>query len=647
MFLKANYILPFILLLLAWTESYCQASIDSLIQNYRESTNYNTKMKIADEIGQLTSVSRRENSISILQHVGELAQQKEDYPNYHRFQIHIALALIEDRNFTASDSLLEQVERSTRIHNDPFNLSEVLRLRGKSASRRGLKVTAIRLYSLSRELKISLGDNKGIQLLNNWMAIMYMGLKDWTKAKELLEENLNLNLVNSDNLMMADIYAHLAECCIELGDLETANRYKIKSELLFKKVDSPRRFYPHFINTIYYIKLGELDSARLEFDNYLQFSEGENYIMNGIYLSEKLARQFGFQNRRKEQKQLLDYAASIIKPNSSLSLKQRLYQQYVDYYLSQENIKMANTNLTNWENAVVEYQDQVTINAKAGEDLLVKENVLRNEINGLVRQKNETIESNRTIRNFSILLGLTALGLLFFLFKARLEAKQKEKLLLQIKHINSELQTNVEQKQFLLKEIHHRVKNNLQDISSLLNLQANHYNHGNISWEFENAINRIKSIALIHEFLYEKDNLEFIDVAKYANTLINNLKNFYIPRIDNVDIILNVEDMKVDVETMNSLGLIINELITNCFKYAFDNQVSSKIKLELFQKNNSLHLIVEDNGIGFNQEAANYHAGFGMFLINSLLQKLKGNLTFENSEGTKAHVSINKYKIDE
>ena len=196
---------------------------------------------------------------------------------------------------------------------------------------------------------------------------------------------------------------------------------------------------------------------------------------------------------------------------------------------------------------------------------------------------------------------------------------------------------SLKEKELLLREIHHRVKNNLQIISTLLSLQSSQIEDQSVIDLYRESQNRILSIALIHENLYQSDDLTNINFANYVTNLINDLFNSYGVDPDKIQIKMHIKDVKMSIETAIPGGLIINELISNTLKHAFP-QGEGEIYLELSKKEDGKYLlIVRDNGEPF---PPNFKLDdtdtLGMKLISSLTNQLDGKMTLnkDNKEFT-------------
>jgi PAS domain S-box-containing protein len=167
------------------------------------------------------------------------------------------------------------------------------------------------------------------------------------------------------------------------------------------------------------------------------------------------------------------------------------------------------------------------------------------------------------------------------------------------KHAEDQILASLKEKEVLLKEVHHRVKNNLQVISSLLKLQTEYIKDESDLELFKESQNRIKSMALIHEKLYRSHNLAKIDFAEYIRSLSDNLFFTYSVKSSRVKMTIDSLKTEFNIETAIPLGLIINELLTNCLKHAFSANDSGEILIKLTkQDNNKFKLLVIDDGIG-------------------------------------------------
>lgn len=162
----------------------------------------------------------------------------------------------------------------------------------------------------------------------------------------------------------------------------------------------------------------------------------------------------------------------------------------------------------------------------------------------------------------------------------------------------NQIMASLEEKEVLLREIHHRVKNNLQIISSLMNLQSEYTHEPEILKMFQESKNRIRSMALIHEKLYQSKDLAHIDFVEYLKSLVDMLLGFYREKSNNIDVSLKCGEINLEIDTAISMGLIVNELLSNCFKHAFPGQNRGEVSITLFRSGKNYLLEVADNGVG-------------------------------------------------
>lgn len=214
----------------------------------------------------------------------------------------------------------------------------------------------------------------------------------------------------------------------------------------------------------------------------------------------------------------------------------------------------------------------------------------------------------------------------------------------EIGYKNNELEKSIFKVQTLIKEIHHRVKNDMQMIGNLLLLQEDEYNDPNVTKALEETNNRIQSMSLVHEKLYGSTTLEDVNVKEYIEQLIqlieDTLSNDALRPDKNIEI---PGELVFDSETMASLGLILNELITNSYKYAFKPNIDNKLNISLTIDGDFYSLNYSDNGPGlpedFDVKTSN---SLGMQLITILTDQLKGKVTYKRTPKYAFEISFKK-----
>ncbi|MGB9978282.1 histidine kinase N-terminal 7TM domain-containing protein [Methanobacterium sp.] len=207
------------------------------------------------------------------------------------------------------------------------------------------------------------------------------------------------------------------------------------------------------------------------------------------------------------------------------------------------------------------------------------------------------------------------------------------------KKLEKELKKSLEEKDLMMKEIHHRVKNNFMIIQSLLQLQSRHIDDEDALDIFKESQNRIKAMAFVHQRLYQHDNLKKINFGDYPQTLALDIFKSYVINPDQIILDINTEDVTLDIDTAIPLGLILNELISNSLKYAFPEGRKGLLTVKSFLKGSRYSLIVEDNGIGFPEELDYTKSdSLGLKLIYSLSDQIGADVKLDTTNGTKFEI---------
>ncbi|MEG3902481.1 PAS domain S-box protein [Microcoleus sp. B4-C5] len=243
------------------------------------------------------------------------------------------------------------------------------------------------------------------------------------------------------------------------------------------------------------------------------------------------------------------------------------------------------------------------------------------------------------INLFQQLVNQLAIAIQQSLLYQQLQAELSDR-----KQAEANLKNSLREKEILLKEIHHRVKNNLCVVASLLELQSNTVADPQVSKMFEESQNRLYSMALIHEKLYRSTNLAQINFGEYLEDLVSNLFHSY--NISNNQIQLQVlaEPISLNLETATPCGLIANELVSNTLKHAFPDGTTGTVSVECYQTGDrEINLLVKDNGIGFpqNLDFRKTHS-MGFQVVCTLTEQLEGTIEISREVGTSFHLKFNE-----
>lgn len=248
-------------------------------------------------------------------------------------------------------------------------------------------------------------------------------------------------------------------------------------------------------------------------------------------------------------------------------------------------------------------------------DLAQKENTIKLQDAKLSRQ--------RILQIFYLTLAGLLIIFLFLLYRVFLRKKK----------YSSMLEKKNEEKEFLLKEIHHRVKNNLETISSLLTLQIAKIGDPKFKQIMEETYIRVQSMGMIHLSLYREGNLKEVEMKEFFEGLGKFILDTF-DASDRIGFTTNMAPLELDVDVAIPIGLIVNELISNSLKYAFPKYKSGQICVQLVEKEGNLYLKVSDDGIGIMENSTTQGTGFGRELVSLLTRQLDGKMTLVNDAGT-------------
>ncbi len=199
----------------------------------------------------------------------------------------------------------------------------------------------------------------------------------------------------------------------------------------------------------------------------------------------------------------------------------------------------------------------------------------------------------------------------------------------------------LQEKEILLAEIHHRVKNNMAVISGLIGLQSNYVEDEKAKELFEESRNRIHSMALIHDKLYQHETFAKIDFCAYINDLVNHIKTSYNYSDTKIKFEIICNDILLDIKNAVPCGLILNELISNAYKHAFREREEGEIKIVCTKMGDKFTMMVADDGVGYNAEAALKKSNsLGLTLINALVEQVGGKLNTTHHSGTAYYISF-------
>lgn len=465
----------------------------------------------------------------------------------------------------------------------------------------------------------------------NNIGTLFFNNNQINKAGEYFQKSMEIDVLRGDSAGVGSSLVNMASVANRKGDhlksysyLMSAKRIKIgSSDGLTKRAIYEALGFNH-------IYRNNFDSAASYFEELLQLSREGNDVHSEI--STKIGLVQSYMGLEKYQLAL-----------NQLREAEQLIEQFPEVYLSRNLMSIASdlfVKLGDFRKAY-EYQSLY----RAAEDSITKEegidklNELEQKYQSEQRRKEiaELEVENQKSRNERNILILTStlvvFGALFLFFLLRAKSKS-----------GKVVKKSLEEKEILLKEIHHRVKNNLQVISSLLSLQSRFIEDEKAQEAVNEGQNRVKSMALIHQKLYQRDNLMGVEVLDYIQNLTATLKSAYGVDDEKIEVVYEVEKLNIDVDTLIPIGLILNELISNSFKHAYPEGKNGELKIKLQNLNNQLELVVEDDGVGTTKDLSKSDS-FGIRMIKSLAMKLEAQVIYDFKAGFKASLLISNYKL--
>lgn len=478
-------------------------------------------------------------------------------------------------------------------------------------------------------------------VLNN-LGIIHRLNKDYDASEKAYTESLDIKLLIGDSLGAARNYENLALLNGVQSNLDIALDYVSEARKMYEGLglSANARLLDNLLGQIYF-QSGDYKNAIFHLDRMLK-SDLKQYLNRRELVADVAALADSYRalgNLEKAKEVTLSYKEEW--ENGGRKSEQSEFYEHL-YYIYKAEGKNSKA-FEFLEKHIELYKELVNSDRiESEEEMMAKFDLLDKE--NKIQEQNLDLLKSQNIRSYLILaLAFAAIliGLLYILYSFRKKANKK------LSEKNSFIQKSLEEKEILLKEIHHRVKNNLQIVTSIINLQSKQYKDAESKAVLQGSKNRIKSMSLIHEFLYQEDQLTGIKVQDYVKKLSSHLLSAYGYEVYSIEYDIKPKHLILDVDTMIPLGLIINELITNSLKYGFSQNQDQPIIITMETKGEEkLILKVSDSGEGFIMKEDNrkVNNSFGFKLIKSLLRKLDGSIEVDQNPTT-VTVSINRFKV--
>lgn len=520
------------------------------------------------------------------------------------------------------------------------------------------------------------GIKRSKTIANNHLKFSFMGLMgyaqkvkgDYNGAISTFLQVLKEAEKSKSNYSTRSTMSNLASTYLDIQDFKKAEYYYLKSYSLLSKSDERYKIIQNrFFVNYGYLKdeMQQSDSAIYFFNKAEKDFQGDNYERANLYLNKGRA----YMNIKENElsKQNLFKAIQLFKEYEDKDGEIRVHLNLAEIYLDEKKYTEAKAEAE----LSLKYAFEI-----ASDYLRVSSYDLLSRINEASGQMEQALIYNKKYHSLNdSLLSLEKELQIGFLqesfeselkdrkinsFKKQIKLKEKQKwiyiliisfvvlsafglvvVLYLWKRKNTRLKTLVEQKNHLMSEIHHRVKNNLQLISSLLDLQLQELSDEQAIKALTDSRNRVLSMSYLHQQLYIGEDVRYISTKIYFDKLIEILVES-MSTANDISFESDIEDLNLSIDDAIPLGLIANELITNSIKYAFQGQKEKKISIQLKLKNESLIFSVGDNGIGMSSQNKN---GFGLQIIRSLSRQMRAEQKIDLEYGTKVELRIQKFNI--
>ncbi len=495
--------------------------------------------------------------------------------------------------YLKSIELSEGLDRKSGMANTLNNIGVIYRITNKNRE-------AAKFYHQGLELNKELGNREGVAQQHNNLGVAYTYLYNLDSALLYLDSAMLYYQMTQDTYDIAFTYNSYGDAYYEAGkDLDNARVNLLNANELFKVSSS-------------------------------QFSLAKNYLFLG-----KVELEDGHPERSLSYvEQGLQVLEGTDREDIRLDLKYAAYQAHEQLDQPSQALMYLKDYLALYKKLRAEEKLEYIEEMQTKYDTEQKEK--RIEIQNL-----ELGQQQRDKRALRIIMALLLAGLLSSAIFIRSNLSKNKALSAQKKIIESSLRD----KDMLLKEIHHRVKNNLQIISSILTLQGRYSDDPLVESAIKKGKDRVKSMALIHQNLYQKNNFAGVNIKEYFEKLFKNLFDSYNIQGDRIKLQLDLEEINLDVDTVVPIGLIVNELVSNSLKYAFPEDRAGLITVNLREENGRLILRVTDDGIGMQDVASSQvKSGFGLELVEAFKVKLGAELLIRTEQGTEITMSIEKYR---
>ncbi len=516
------------------------------------------------------------------------------------------------------------------------------------------------------EIREEIQDSVGLGNSYNNIGLMYKDLSEYDKALEYLEKSYNIYITANSEDRTGNVLNNIAIIWSNKGELDKSRSYLLKALKVAEDMEDYNSMGMILDNIgANFLSKDQLDSASFYFEKSIETSKA----VNGLYWQSSALLHMGklmiLKNNINEAKEYTIKAYEIAKntgyPERLRDISEQLsnifekvndtknaLKYHKEYILMRDSVNnIANKKLIFKQAINYEYEKKKLADSLVN---IETQNLLSAKLDKEKSMAEIAKKEKRQNLIWSILAGvILILAVTFLLIVNSIRKKSNKNLSIKNEEISqksSALQLALEERNTLLKEIHHRVKNNLQTVSSLLSLQSHYLDDPSASKVLEESRNRLNSISLLHQKLYQNDNLPVVVLKDYIQELTGQIMETCSPMDKDITLKLFCDEVTCDIERAMPIGLIINELMTNAYKYAFNAVKEGMITISLKNiEQDKFLLSFSDNGNGLPKDyELKERKSMGLNLVSLLTRQMKGKLKIENENGARFLINFEMKK---
>lgn len=487
---------------------------------------------------------------------------------------------------------------------------------------KGNRSLALYYYQQSLEIKTELKDSIGIASTLTNIGALFYSQNIYTKAFGYFKKSLEIELLLKNYDGIEGSYVNLAIIFKNLNQKDSALHYLNKAALINEITNN------QYLNANINANLGALyfenkdfEKAKTYFDKSIAINREIDNKRALVISLDNRAKIYLYQNEVEKAKKCIDEANQLSKAGKFTDTQLKVFETYFEWALLSNDIEQSIL----YKDSISIYRDSIyneEINKQINE-LETKYEVEKNKT--LILEQESILLKNQT--NFKLLyIGLTFLIVIIIIISILYFYIRKSNTL--IKEKNRVIEKAFEERELLIREIHHRVKNNIQSIKSLLSLHKRRTQEESLKQIIENIINRLHSMTFVHEKLYQHDEVFELNIDNYLNDFILSIVESF-GLSDSEDLIqIDLSSKNLPIDKMLTVGLLINEIVSNACKYAVVDGVL-KLHIKGVVNENDYVLTFQDFGKGITDSDTE---SFGMELIKLMTTKLQGNIEFINND---------------